>query len=63
MFLSKRGKNFSNLVKAINKYTSKDSGLVWYKGVAWDWRMVKYALEELKTKKDENESKKSGNMQ
>jgi len=37
------------------------SGLVCYKGVGWDWRMAKYALEELKARRDkyeEGDSKK-----
>ena len=37
------------LEQALNKYTSMGSGLVWYKGEGWDWRMAKYALEDLKT--------------
>ena len=51
------------LEKAIEKYTSMGSGLVWYKGKGWDWRMARYALEELKVKRNEYESKSSGNMQ
>ena len=43
------------LEKAIKKYTSMGSGLVWYKGVGWDWRMARYALEELKAWRDEKE--------
>lgn len=40
------------LEKAIEKYTSMGSGLVWYKGVGWDWRMARYALEDLKARRD-----------
>jgi len=29
------------LEKAIEKYTSVGSALVWYKGEGWDWRMVR----------------------
>lgn len=47
------GKNFRNLEKAIEKCTLMGSGLVWYKGVGWDWRMARYALEELKARREE----------
>lgn len=50
------------LERAIKKYTSIGSGLVWYKSVGWDWRMARYALEELKAKREEYESKRSGNV-
>lgn len=49
------------LEKAIEKYTSMGSGLVWYKGEGWDWRMAKNALDDLKTAKEAKiEGKKSG---
>jgi len=41
------------LEKAIKKYVSMGSGLVWYKGEGWDWRMARNALDDLKTKRDE----------
>jgi len=41
------------LEKAIAKYASMWSGLVWYKGEGWDWRMARYALEDLKARRDE----------
>lgn len=43
------------LEKALEKYTSIGSGFVWYKGVGWDWRMAKYAQEDLKALRDGNE--------
>ena len=51
------------LERAIKKYTSMGSGLVWYKGVGWDWRMAKCALEELKARRDEYKNEKLCNMQ
>lgn len=50
------------LEKAIAKYASTGSGLVWYKGVGWDWRMAMYALEHLKAKSDELYSKKHNSL-
>ncbi len=46
------------LEKAIEKYASMGSGLVWYKGAGWDWRMARYALNDLKTTRDELYSEK-----
>lgn len=46
------------LEKAIEKYTALGSGLVWYMGEGWDWRMARYALEELKEMRDELYSEK-----
>ena len=51
------------VLKAIKKYTSMGSGLVLYKGVGWDWRMAKYALEKLNARRDEYKSNRSGDMQ
>ena len=41
------------LERALNKYASMRSGLVFYKGEGWDWRMARYALEDLKTRKED----------
>ena len=41
------------LEEAITIYNSMGSGLVWYKGVGWDWRMAIYVLDDLKTNRDE----------
>ena len=41
------------LEQALNKYASMGSGLVFYKGEGWDWRMARYALEDLKTRREE----------
>jgi len=38
---------------AIQKYAGMGSGLVWYKGEGWDWRMAKNALDDLKATKEE----------
>jgi hypothetical protein len=43
------------LERAINKYAAMGSGLVFYKGEGWDWRMAAYALEDLKARGDEAE--------
>ena len=43
------------LERAINKYAAMGSGLVFYKGEGWDWRMAQYALEDLKARKEEAE--------
>lgn len=40
---------------ALNKYASMGSGLVFYKGEGWDWRMARYALEDLKARRREKE--------
>ena len=40
------------LERALHKYASMGSGLVFYKGEGWDWRMAKYALEDLKARRD-----------
>ena len=55
--------DIESLERAIKKYTSMGSGLVWYKGVAWDWRMAIYALEGLKARRDEYKNNRSDNMQ
>lgn len=36
------------LENALDRYTSMGSGLVFYKGEGWDWRMAYNALEDLK---------------
>jgi hypothetical protein len=41
------------LERALNKYTSMGSGLVFYNGEGWDWRMARYALEDLKARREE----------
>jgi len=41
------------LEEAIEKYGTMGSGLVWYKGEGWDWRMAKNALEDLKARREE----------
>ncbi len=41
------------LEKAISKYAATGSGLVFYKGEGWNWRMARYALEDLKARRDE----------
>jgi len=41
------------LEKAIEKYGTMGSGLVWYKGEGWDWRMASNALDDLKATKKE----------
>jgi hypothetical protein len=41
------------LEQALNKYASMGSGLVFYKGEGWDWRMARYALEDLKARREE----------
>jgi len=40
------------LERALNKYAAMGSGLVFYKGKGWDWRMAQYAFEDLKTRRD-----------
>jgi hypothetical protein len=45
------------LEKAISEYASMGSGLVFYKGEGWDWRMARYALEDLKARKEAKDSK------
>jgi hypothetical protein len=40
------------LEQALNKYASMGSGLVFYKGEGWDWRMARYALEDLRARRD-----------
>jgi len=41
------------LERALNEYASIGSGLVYYKGEGWDWRMARYALEDLKARREE----------
>jgi hypothetical protein len=41
------------LERALNKYAAMGSGLVFYKGEGWDWRMALYALEDLKARMEE----------
>jgi len=43
------------LESAIEKYGTMGSGLVWYKGAAWDWRMAQAALDDLRAIKEERE--------
>jgi len=38
---------------ALHKYASMGSGLVFYKGEGWDWRMARYGLEDLKARREE----------
>jgi hypothetical protein len=45
------------LEQALNKYASMGSGLVFYKGEGWDWRMARYALEDLKARREEERGK------
>lgn len=45
------------LEKAINEYAAMGSGLVFYKGEGWDWRMARYALEDLKARREAQDSK------
>jgi len=45
------------LEKAINEYASMGSGLVFYKGEGWDWRMARYALGDLKARKEAKDLK------
>jgi len=41
------------LEEAIKTCAVLKSGLVWYKGEGWDWRMAKQALDTLKAIKEE----------
>jgi len=41
------------LERALKEYAAMGSGLVYYKGECWDWRMAHYALEDLKVRRDE----------
>ena len=41
------------LERALNKYAAMGSSLVFYKGEGWDWRMARYALEDLKARREE----------
>ena len=43
------------LEKAINEHAAMGSGIVFYKGEGWDWRMARYALEDLKARRREKE--------
>jgi len=43
------------LERAIEEYAAMGSGIVFYKGEGWDWRMARYALEDLKARKMEKE--------
>jgi len=43
------------LEKAIGICVFTGSGLVWYKGEGWDWRMARNALDDLKAKRDEKD--------
>lgn len=45
------------LEKAISEYAAMGSGRVFYKGEGWDWRMARYALEDLKARRDEESGK------
>ena len=45
------------LERALNKYASMGSGLVFYKGEGWDWRMARYALEDLKARREAQDSR------
>ena len=40
------------LERALKEYAALGSGLVYYKGEGWDWRMARYALEDLKARKE-----------
>lgn len=42
---------------ALREYAAMGSGLVFYKGEAWDWRMARYALEDLRARRKEQDSK------
>jgi len=43
------------LERAIEEYAAMGSGIVFYKGEGWDWRMARYALEDLKARRREKE--------
>lgn len=43
------------LERAIEEYSAMGSGIVFYKGEGWDWRMARYALEDLKARRREKE--------
>jgi len=45
------------LERALREYAAMGSGLVFYKGEGWDWRMARYALEDLKARRDEQNAK------
>jgi len=45
------------LERALHEYAAMGSGLVFYKSEAWDWRMAFYALEDLKARREEKDSK------
>jgi len=51
-------KDIEPLERALNEYASMGSGLVFYKGEGWDWRMARYALEDLKARRREKERTK-----
>lgn len=42
---------------AIKEYAAMGSGLVFYKGEGWDWRMARYALEDLKAREEARDSR------
>lgn len=41
------------LEEAIQKYARMGSGLVWFRGEGWDWRMASNALDDLKAIREE----------
>ncbi|MBA7521157.1 hypothetical protein ES705_13260 [subsurface metagenome] len=49
------------LEKAIEKYADMGSGLVWYRGVVWDHRMARIALDCLKATKEEKIKRRKAN--
>jgi hypothetical protein len=48
-------KDIEPLERALNEYASMGSGLVFYRAEGWDWRMARYALEDLKAHRRERE--------
>lgn len=47
--------DIGHLERAIEEYAAMGSGIVFYKGEGWDWRMARYALEDLKARRRERE--------
>ncbi|MFH1934308.1 MAG: hypothetical protein ABIN18_22390 [Pseudomonadota bacterium] len=45
------------LERSLKEYAAMGSGLVYYKGEGWDWRMARYALEDLKARKEARDSR------
>jgi|GEM_PF-1165631 len=45
------------LERSLEECAAMGSGIVFYKGEGWDWRMARYALEDLKARKEAKDSK------